>query len=103
MQRTVSAWNWKTGRWDYYRAPDGTLGAYGDLPTFASNGQAHAIGETPEESALRMPTGAVLAGSGDHAEGQVVQHPNQSRWTGRSVAIAALLGAILYWGLRRRS
>jgi hypothetical protein len=94
----VSAWNWKTGRWDYYRVANGGMGAYGDLPKLPTGGQSHALGETPEESAHALPPGATPAGSGDSPAGQVVQPRGQSKagtvlWVGAAVLIAWLL-----WG-----
>jgi hypothetical protein len=99
MRDVVSAWNWKTGRWDYYRVPSNNLGAYGDVPPPPIGGAAHALGETPEESAHTMPAGAVRVGSGDTPAGQVVRPPG-----GGGVGVWALVGAVtlLAWWLWRR-
>jgi len=90
-QDTVSAWNWRKGRWDHYRRPPWSRPGWGDLPQPAKpGGKSQALGETPEESALPFPPGATYIGSSDQAEGQVVQAP------GSRLITALAIGAVGY-------
>jgi hypothetical protein len=99
-QNTVSAWDWKKGRWDHYRLPPWARPGWSDLPVQPTLGATPSpLGETPEESALPCPAGVTYAGSSDRAEGQIVQPPGRAvvKW------IALGLGGFFLWRALRRA
>jgi hypothetical protein len=94
-----SAWNWKTGKYDYYRF-NRPMAGYGDeinhpQPRLVDN----PVGESPEQSASPLPRGARKFGEGDIAVGEVVntnaEQTGIKAWA--AVALALLVPTALLW------
>lgn len=88
----VSAWNWGTGKYDYYKIPKPLAPSYGDEVKPPQPGVSLAgLGEDPDQSARPIPFGARKIGSGSRALGDIVSPESvsagPSAWVGVAVAI----------------
>jgi len=94
-----SAWNWKTGQYDYYSDTLPRRG-YGDQVKHPkARLVTNLVGETPEESAHPLPRGTRKVGSGESAMGEVVD-PNSVNGGLRmwgAVALIVLIPTAVLW------
>jgi hypothetical protein len=94
-----SVWNWKTGKYDYYRL-NRPLSGYGDeikhpKPRPVDN----PVGESPEQSANALPIGARKFGEGHVAVGEVVSSNGDAAGpkTWVAIALAFAVPTFLLW------
>ena len=92
MNDIYSVWNWKKGRYDYYRSKHPR--AYRARVGYPKARGLKGVGEIPEQSVHPLPSNAVYVGEGDTAVGTVAQ-PQQ-----RSVALFAVVALLGLWALR---
>lgn len=87
-----SVWNIGEGCFDYYDTPQQATSSNVEKPTHLVQ---RTLGATVEQAAWPLPSGAVLVGSGPHAEGRVAIHASMALagdgGGGISTAKAALL------------
>lgn len=96
---TYSAWNWRTGQFDYFVKRSGMAG-YGD-PVGHPKARVvdNPVGESPEQSAQMLPRGARKVGSGEVALGEVVavQETTSDLAAWGRVALALVIPSLLLW------
>jgi hypothetical protein len=90
MADVYSVWNWKKGKFDYYRGKRARN--YRERVGYPAQIGLKGVGDLPEESVNPIPAGAVYVGSGDQAVG-VLASPTQR--SGLLFVAAALVG--LWW------
>jgi len=92
MNDVYSVWNWKKGRYDYYRSQ--LPRAYRARIGYPKASGLKGLGEVPEQSVHPLPAGAKYTGEGDEAIGTVAQ-PRQ-----RSVGLFVVATLLGLWALR---
>lgn len=92
MVDTYSVWNWKKGRYDYYRS--GTPRPFRARISYPAARGLRGMGEVPEQSVHNLPLDAVFVGEGDEAVG-VISSGKQ-----RSGVVFVIVSVALLWLLR---
>jgi hypothetical protein len=95
---THSAWNWRTGQYDYYHSPRAY--GYGDTVNHRRAAGMGGLGESPEDSAHNLPLGARRVGSGHQAMGMVVTSGMLGDLSLWALLAACAIGAYYLWRVK---
>jgi hypothetical protein len=92
MNADYSVWNWKTGRYDYYRSRNPR--SYRATVGYPAARAIKGVGELPEQAVDPLPAGTVYIGSGLEAQGTLAAPRKRSSLLFLGVAGALL---VLLW------